>query len=661
MATEHEKNSLDTEIRSLRKTIPQIIDRLKLSGKIDISSWCHIIDKKLIPRLNPDFPLTVSICGGGSSGKSTLFNALVKANISPTGGTAGINRRILMAGNSERFQEDEKFPDSFESFGFRPERLVDKNDLTMPGEPLFVCRPEIPSNLILMDTPDFDTGARGVYTNRDLARQALELSDIFIYIFTNANYNNRDNTDFISQMLTGIGKRKCFLVYRVYTAYKNEEILAHARIVANNIYGEDAGNYVLGVFRADEDNRVAADEKFMDVRPVADRAIPLMDALTHMDIEKIRTDLLSSILQDIVHQADAVVETADLSTRELRLYRDAIQTWQSHCVHEALHHFPMDILLKRFTEIWLATDPTHIRWMRKAGDVVELPFKAVLGTVKWIRGRPADKKNMQASIKQFSEKLEEDLLLAVNNLWRKAVNPEMSVSLITRDPVARSMVTAYQKIDEYYQSRSIKNPHHVETTNGDTIEFFVQAHAAVMEAQQRIRSRKWQDVLASVMDRKEQIVHISEKLDKELALIVTQFRSRMNFFANLRQTFAALLNVVPATVAISYILTTGDPVGAAGIKVKLTGLFGLKDLYALVAIPATTGLKKADQKQLEDPLGPIAKSWLEHKLNTIRQLFEEEISGELFSAAGDTIKASESLLTRAKENILNCRNLTREM
>ena len=660
MTTTHEKNSLDAEIRSLRKTIPQIIDRLKLSGKIDISSWCHIIDKKLIPRLNPDFPLVVSICGGGSSGKSTLFNALLQAHVSPTGGTAGINRRILIAGNSKRFQADDEFSARFEPFGFRPERLTSKHELTMQGDPLFVRHPEIPSNLILMDTPDFDTGARGVYTNRDLARQALELSDIFIYIFTNANYNNRDNTDFISQMLTGIGKRKCFLVYRVYTAYKSEEILAHARIVANNIYGEDAGNYVLGVFRADEDNRVAADEKFMDVRPVAEREIPLMDALTHMDVEKFRIDLLSSILQDIVHQADGVVEAADLSTRELRLYRDALQTWQSHCVHEALHHFPMDIILKRFTEIWLATDPTHIRWMRKAGDMIELPFKAVIGTVKWMRGRPADKKHMQTSINQFSAKLEEDLLLAVNNLWRKAVNPEMSVSLIARDPVARSMYAACQKIDEYYRTRSMDNPHHVEKKNGDTMEFFVQAHAAVMETQQRIRSRKWEEVLTSVMNRKEQIVHISEKLDKELALIVTQFRGRMNFFANLRQTFAALLNVVPATVAVTYILTTGDPVGAVGIKVKLTGLFGLKDLYALVAIPATTGLKKADQKQLEDLLGPIAKSWLEHKLNTIRQLFEEEISGELFSAAGDTIEISEALLTRAKENILNCRNFTRE-
>ena len=162
------------------------------------------------------------------------------------------------------------------------------------------------------------------------------------------------------------------------------------------------------------------------------------------------------------------------------------------------------------------------------------------------------------------------------------------------------------------------------------------------------------------MDQKDRIVHISEKIDNELALIVTQYRSRMGFLSSLRQTVSALLNVLPATVAVSYILTTGDPVGAAGLKVKLTGLFGLKDLYALVAIPATTGLKKADQRQLEDLLGPIAKSWIEHKLTTIRQLFEEEITGSLLNAIGTVIDDSERMLSQAAVNIANCRKLAGE-
>ena len=302
----------------------------------------------------------------------------------------------------------------------------------------------------------------------------------------------------------------------------------------------------------------------------------------------------------------------------------------------------------------------HVRWMRKAGDIIELPLKAVVGTVKWMRGKPGEKRDAHASIKRFSEQLEEDLVSAVNSLWRKAVNPEISVSLIKKDPVARGMHGTYQMIEAAYQEKALANPHHAEASKDEEITFFIQAHPAIQDEQRRIRSSNWQDVLGAIMGRKDRIIHISERIDDELALIVDQFRSRMNILSSIRQTFSALLNVLPATVAVSYILTTGDPVGAVGIKVKLTGLFGLKDLYALVAIPATTGLKKADQKQLEDMLGPIAKSWLEHKLKAIRQLFEEEITGGLLKTSEDTLEASEELLNQAKTCIANCRELTGE-
>ena len=86
---------------------------------------------------------------------------------------------------------------------------------------------------------------------------------MLIYIFTNANYNNRDNTDFIAQMLTGIGKRKCFLVYRVYPSFTQQEVLDHAMTVAKGIYGELADKYLLGVYRTDEDNEVAARNVFI--------------------------------------------------------------------------------------------------------------------------------------------------------------------------------------------------------------------------------------------------------------------------------------------------------------------------------------------------------------------------------------------------------------
>jgi hypothetical protein len=95
-------------------------------------------------------------------------------------------------------------------------------------------------------------------------------------------------------------------------------------------------------------------------------------------------------------------------------------------------------------------------------------------------------------------------------------------------------------------------------------------------------------------------------------------------------------------------------VGAVGIKVKLTGLFGLHDLYALVAIPATTGLKRADQKQLDDMLGPIVQAWLNNKLKEVNDLFEHEITGGILRAAKDAVDEGDILINQIETNIEAC-------
>ena len=157
----HPQQPIEKEIKTLREIVPQLVDRLRLDNDVDITTWQTLIDKKLLPKLAPDFPLVASICGGGSSGKSSLFNALIQDNISPTGGTAGINRRILISGNVDSFSDGNHFADLFKTFGFRPEPLMDKNDLIRQGNARYVLNTQTPSNLILLDTPDFDTGSKG--------------------------------------------------------------------------------------------------------------------------------------------------------------------------------------------------------------------------------------------------------------------------------------------------------------------------------------------------------------------------------------------------------------------------------------------------------------------------------------------------------------------
>lgn len=646
---------IEQEIKTLRDIVPKLVGQLSLDKDVDIKTWQTLIDKKLLPKLSPDFPLVASICGGGSSGKSSLFNALVQDHISPTGGTAGINRRILISGNADSFSNGNRFADLFNTFGFRPEPLIDKNDLIQQGSARYVLNPQTPSNLILLDTPDFDTGLKGTYLNREIARQALEVSDVLVYIFTNANYNNRDNTDFIREILTGIGIRKCFLVYRVYASYPDEEILDHAGTVAENLYGRDDAKHVLGIYRADEDNRVAADERFMDLLPAGSDGAPLMDALASLDREEIRLDLMSSILMDVLEQAGDISNRAGVSLLELGLYRNALQTWQSHCVHQALKRFPMDILLKRFVEIWHQTDPSHIKWMRKTGKIIDLPIRAAISTVKWIRGRESRPLDSEESAQvRYSEETMDDLLTAANDLWRKFVDSEISVSLVNTDPVAKEMREAYQEIEVQSKPFAKENPHQMRVSANGGWYFTVRAHPAVFDEKRSSGSGKWEPAITSILSSTEKLLDTSGRIDRDLEALVETFRNRMNLLAKIGQTFSAFLNVLPATVAVTYILSTGDPVGAAGIKVKLSGLFGLKDLYALVALPATSGLRTADRAQLEALIGPIAKTWLNNKLEVIQTIFQDTISGETLEKAERIYSGSDRYINDLNRLLANC-------
>ncbi|MBW1956500.1 MAG: hypothetical protein JRI83_12425 [Deltaproteobacteria bacterium] len=62
-------------LKALRRDIPRLAEMLQVEDpRMDI--WTRVLDLKLFPRVDPDFPLIAAICGGGSSGKSTLINTL---------------------------------------------------------------------------------------------------------------------------------------------------------------------------------------------------------------------------------------------------------------------------------------------------------------------------------------------------------------------------------------------------------------------------------------------------------------------------------------------------------------------------------------------------------------------------------------------------------
>ncbi len=641
-------------LKRLRSDIPDLVELLKLGHEQEVETWTDMIDAKLLTRFSPGFPIVAAICGGGSSGKSTLFNSLLGEKLAPTGGRAGMNRRLLFSVPASCLDPPDFMANLIKPGQTTPEPLKDQDDLLTPGTPLYVSHQSEFRNMVLLDTPDFDTGAKGSYTNREVTQDALEASDILIYIFTNSNYNNRDNMDFISQMLTGIGRRKCFLIYRVYPSFSDQEVHDHAMIVARGIYGDDADQYLLGIYRTDEDNQVAAGEKFMTLRSLRSRDPDFWKALEAIDTHQLRFELHASILNDVLERSANLLENANVSLDELRLFFDSLQTAQSHWVHEALKHFPMDRVLKRFARIWSETDPSHVKMMRKTGALIEFPLKVVLSTAGWAKRQLYSEKS-EASVKDFADKLDEDLVTAVTGMHHQAVSPQMRITNSINDPAAQRMLETIGHIRAWKGLKNAQSPRADAAGEGTAYHFVVDAHPSVLSEQQNLQAKDFKSILQSIRAQKNAIAGISREMEDDLKNLADHFRSKMSLWAKISQTFWAFMNVLPATVAVTYVLSTGDPLGAAGIKIKLTGLFGAKDLYALFAIPATTGMKKADQKQLEIMLGPIVETWLKHKLKIVQDLFEEHITGDILHMADKSIAEAKQRINDLENSLERCK------
>ena len=649
---QHEMDpKLYESLKDLRAQLPRLADVLKLGLDEEIGFWADIVDAKLISRLAPDFPAVAAICGGGSSGKSTLFNSLIGAHISPTGGTAGLNRRALFAVPARRADRAEVLAELARPFKDVPERLQHEDDLTRPGKPLYCANQSVLKHMVIVDTPDFDTGAQGAYTNREVTRMVLETSDIFIYIFTNSNYNNRDNTDFIAQMLTGIGKRKCFLVYRVYPSFTDQEVLEHAATVAAGIYGDAADENLLGVYRADEDNRVAAGERFMEIKAAHAAGPDFLQALDSIDASRIRLELIHSVLIDACQQAGDFRDRAQIALDELRLYLEVLEMAQSQSVSEALKNFPINRIMRRFARIWAATDPTHIKFMRKTGSVIEFPLKMLLGAAGWARDQISIEKADASAKNDYARRLDEDLVTAITSIHSQTVSSRLAVSSSAQDPRMRQMVDLVNLIRLRKHAGNDKSPQAEPTGDGSRLSVSIDAHPTLHAEQARLRSQDFKTVMQSILAEKELILGISQGMEADLGELARDFRDKMGLWRKINQTFWAFLNVLPATVAVTYVLSTGDPVGGSGIHVKLAGIFGAKDLYALFAIPFTTGLKKADRQQIEEMLRVALQAWLKDKSKIVQQLFEENITGGTIGCARQCI-ADADRLCNAIERLL---------
>ena len=636
----------------LRDIVPGLVDMLHIEGAVSGEVWKNL-DARLLPLVDPELPLMVAICGGANAGKSTLFNSLLNERVSPVRGNAGSTRRVLIAVHPEMIARKSVLSSLFDPFGQTPRPLESPKDLMAPGPPLVSAHGDIPKGQILMDTPDFDTGSDDRFVNRDVAREVLEACNVLIYIVTNTTYNNLENTRFMRQVLTEAGMRRCILVYNCSRTLDDQQVRDHLETTATNLYGGEKEEYLIGCYRTDTSDAVAAGKALMRLRPVQAGAPDIMNLLADLDPRQIRERQIQTMLEAFVRHVRQVVTESKTVQDEIDLYTGALHLTLGRAVQHSLVSFPLKRIMRRLNEIWLETSPPHLKFFRGVGNLIGKPARAILSLVKPSTDGEAREASGTAGTIDPLERIKSDLLGSAGELRDSLMAEEIIAETIAKDPIGVRLITLVDRIRVQRDLNEKELPsRHIASATGT-----VTVHAAAPLCSNKIRRdldhRPWTDTAQRVVAAAKDVLDISEDaaLNRELTNLVGEFRRRMNFLQKTRESFFASLNVLPATLGIAYILTTGDPVGGSGIYAKLHGLFGMHDLWALVTIPASAGIDETGRKDLSDMLEPVVKRWIENRSHIVKQVFEETIAGDVIRQMESTAADAAKLILAAEETL----------
>lgn len=634
----------------LRDLVPDLVEMLHIEGAVSGEAWSNL-DARLLPLIDPKLPLMVAICGGANAGKSTLFNSLLNVKVSPVRGNAGSTRRVLIAVHPEMIEQKRVLASLFDPFGQAPLPLGDPMDLMTPGPPLFTAQQETPQGQILMDTPDFDTGSDDRFINRDVAREVLEACNVLVYIVTNTTYNNLENTRFMRRILTETGMRRCILVYNCSRTLDDRQVRDHLDTTANNLYGAAKDEYLIGTFRTDTSDAIAAGEALMHIRPVQSGSPDIMTLLGSLDPHQIRERQIQTMLEAFLRHVRKVVHESVIVRDEIELYTAALHLVLGRAVQQSLVSFPLKRIMQRMNDIWLETSPAHLKFFRGVGSLIGKPAKAILALVKPTKDGDAGKNSRSSGAAEPLEHIKTDLLVSASELRDNVLAEELIAETLAKDPTGKSLISL---VDHIRQQRRLSEKElpfrHIAAATG-----IVTVHVAAPLCSKKIRqdcgSRSWSDTADRIIATAGDVLDLSEDaaLNQELTDLVGQFRQRMSLLQKTRESFFASLNVLPATLGIAYILTTGDPVGGSGIYAKLHGLFGVHDLWALVSIPASAGMDETGRKDLSDMLEPVVKRWIENRARIVKQVFEETITGEVVHQMTGTAEKSGKMIHAIEE------------
>jgi hypothetical protein len=162
------------------------------------------LEHDLLPRTaGASEYLVVGVVGPNNAGKSALFDAMVGRPLSPSVPTGGATRRLVGALHPSLLERLSSEP-TLARLALR--RVHDAGEevrealeqSAVPGELLAVPLASLPENVLLIDTPDFDS----ILTeNRAASEALLRVVDLAVVVVTRHTYQNKEVVDFLREWL----------------------------------------------------------------------------------------------------------------------------------------------------------------------------------------------------------------------------------------------------------------------------------------------------------------------------------------------------------------------------------------------------------------------------------------------------------------------------
>ncbi len=609
------------------------------------------LNRSVIPQLEADWPLLIAVTGGGSTGKSTLFNALAGQKVSAANPRAGFTRRMVAAIHPKVVADERKMASLFERFraNARPQKLKAADEALQPGDPVYVECPDVPEHLVLIDTPDFDVGTREGFTNRASAKEILDVADAILYIATNATYNNKANTDFVRDILSEVGLRKVALLYRFSPVFDDDIVREHMGVLLSNLYPDErtAKESCIGIWRIDESNDVAAGVREPEIRPLAG-GIPLAGALASLDPTKTRADVMRTTIEDALGCAEGWVGESRTEALKFEAYRDALRFQTSAVCRECLAQPPQRDILRLFAEEWERAQPWAVRnghWLSRSS------VKALRSVAKVFK----KKEQTQEKELDFRTEFRKTFLKNAEILQNSREAPCCRIKFPRSDrdmqplvgvlrELARKTPDKYSIVEDVRESGEKKTREEVYS-------------AMVFRPQLPIRANPEGispgEALSRMVDKAADVMGETESVRPEIRKLVQSIREGMSFWNSAKEWLFASLDTAVVIGSFTYVAATGDAFTGG----TLLSLFGLNDLVAVPALGAFLAAHgNIDKKAAERQIAALFTTWAQGKAGGIRAILENGITGADIAACDNRCKSLNDSLANLGQDIQNARN-----